>query len=77
MLLFSDCIVGVYVSTLFIYTISFSIIWDPQEEIKFYYIFNRCDFFKWIIFEKKRNCGKWIFDISELFNVMQIAAMSA
>ena len=25
------------------------------------------DFYKWIIFEKKRHCGKYISDISELF----------
>ena len=63
------------VCVLFIYTISISIIWDSQEELKFYY--NRCHFLKWIIFEKKRNCGKWIFDITELLNLMQIAVMRA
>ena len=65
------------VCVLFIYTMSISIIWDSQEELKFYCIFNRCHFLKWIIFEKKRNCGKWIFDISQLLSVMQITVMRA
>ena len=34
-----------------------------------------CDFYKWIIFEKKIHWGKQIFDISELCSVTQIASL--
>ena len=52
----------------FIYTIFISIICVSQEEPSLIaYNQQIYNFYEWIIFEKKRHCGKWIFDISELF----------
>ena len=69
--MFAVCVcvcVCVCVYDLFIYTISISIIWVLQEETSLIasnqQIYN---FYKWIIFEKKRHYGKEIIDISELF----------
>ena len=53
---------------LFIYTISISIIYVSQEEPSLIASNQQIyDFYKWIIFEKKRHCGKYIFDIGEVF----------
>ena len=61
---------------LFVYTISISIICVSQEECSFIPSNQQmCDFYKWVIFKKKRLCEKLIFDISELFNVIQIVVV--
>ena len=53
---------------LFIYTISISIICVSQEEPSLIAPNQQIyDFYKWVSFEKKRHCGKYIFDISEIF----------
>ena len=39
----------------------------PRSNLVLQHLINRHDFYKWIIFEKKRHSGKEIFDISELF----------
>ena len=55
------------VCVLFIYTISISIIRVSWEESSLVTSNQQIyDFYKWIIFEKKRHCGKYIFDIIEL-----------
>ena len=64
----SECLVCVRLCVLFIYTISISIICVSQEEPSLIACNQQiCDFYNWIIFDKKRHCGKWSFDISELF----------
>ena len=64
------------VCVLFIYTISISIICVSEGELSLIasneQIYNFC---KWVIFEKKK-LWKVSFDISELFSVIQIAAVS-
>ena len=53
---------------LFTYTISISIICVSQEEPSLIMSNQQIyDFYKWIIFEMKRHCKKYIFAISELF----------
>ena len=57
MLSFSECLVCVCV--LFIYTTSIIIICVWQEDPSFIASNQQTyDFYKWIIFEKKRYCGK-------------------
>ena len=58
----------VCICVLFIYTTSISIICVSQEEPCLIASNQQIhDFYKWIIFGKKRHCGNYIFDISELF----------
>ena len=65
------------VCVLFIYTIFISIICVSQEELSLT-AYNQLiyDFYTWVIFVKKTDCGKQIFDVSENFGVIQIAAVS-